>query len=100
MVTGGMMEEVKRLRQSGYSLSLPSMAGIGYRHLASVLDGQLAQDEAVALMTRDTRRYARRQMTWFARDAEIRWLDVDDAGGAEGVADTIVQMIHEEGLTG
>jgi tRNA A37 N6-isopentenylltransferase MiaA len=49
-------------------------------------------------MIRDTVRYAKRQMTWFAKDPEIRWIDVDEAGGADGVAATIVELITREGL--
>jgi tRNA dimethylallyltransferase len=54
--------------------------------------------EALRLMIRDTTRYAKRQMTWFARDPEIRWLDVDGAGGVEGAADTVHKHITQEGL--
>jgi tRNA dimethylallyltransferase len=55
-------------------------------------------DEAVRLMIRDTTRYAKRQMTWFARDPEIRWLDVDDAGGVDGAAEAVLKQITQEGL--
>jgi tRNA dimethylallyltransferase len=48
-------------------------------------------------MIRDTVRYAKRQMTWFARDAEIRWIDVDAAGGAEGAAELIAKQTAQEG---
>jgi tRNA dimethylallyltransferase len=99
MVAGGMMDEVRRLREAGYGTTLPAMGGIGYRQLAAVLEGALAEAEAIRLMIRDTRRYAKRQMTWFARDAEIRWLDVDATGGPEGTADAIWKLITEEGLT-
>ncbi|HUG35969.1 MAG TPA: tRNA (adenosine(37)-N6)-dimethylallyltransferase MiaA, partial [Candidatus Limnocylindrales bacterium] len=99
MVAGGMMDEVRGLREAGYATTLPAMGGIGYRQLAAVLEGALAEAEAIRLMIRDTRRYAKRQMTWFARDAEIRWLDVDATGGPEGTADAIWKLITEEGLT-
>ena len=49
-------------------------------------------------MIRDTRRYAKRQMTWFAREPEIRWLDVDEAGGVEGAAEASPSVITREGL--
>jgi len=98
MVAGGMMEEVKRLREAGYATTAPAMAGIGYRQLSAVLDGGLTLAEALRLMIRDTTRYAKRQMTWFARDPEIRWLDVDAAGGVEGAADAVLKLVTEEGL--
>ena len=48
-------------------------------------------------MVRDTQRYAKRQMTWFQRDVEIHWLDVDRAGGIEGAAEAIGKLITREG---
>jgi tRNA dimethylallyltransferase len=55
-------------------------------------------EEAVRLMIRDTTRYAKRQMTWFARDPEVRWLDVDAAGGIEGAAESVQKHLTQEGL--
>ena len=81
MVARGMMDEVRRLFAAGYDDTLPAMGGIGYRQFGAVLRGEMTEAEAVRLMTRDTVRYAKRQMTWFARDPEIRWLDVDAVGG-------------------
>jgi tRNA dimethylallyltransferase len=98
MLARGMMEEVRRLLEAGFDESLPAMAGIGYRQLAAVLRGNLTEAEALRLMIRDTARYAKRQMTWFARDPEIRWIDVDAAGGVEGTAELIVKLITQEGL--
>ena len=98
MIAGGMMDEVRRLRGAGYATSAPAMAGIGYRQFSAVLEGRMAEAEAARLMLRDTIRYARRQMTWFARDPEIRWLDVEAAGGVEGAADAALKRITEEGL--
>ena len=99
MVARGMMEEVRRLIAAGYDASLPAMGGIGYRQFTAVLEGRMPEAEAVRLMIRDTQRYAKRQMTWFTCDAEIRWLDVDAAGGPAGAAATIEAWVREEGLT-
>jgi tRNA dimethylallyltransferase len=98
MLDRGMLEEVRGLLEKGYDASLPSMGGIGYRQLAAVLGGRLTREEALRLMIRDTARYAKRQMTWFARDPEIRWIDVDRAGGVEGAADAILKLVTREGL--
>ena len=98
MLVRGMMEEVRRLLDAGYGESLPSMGGIGYRQLSAVLAGRLSEDEALRLMIRDTVRYAKRQMTWFARDPEIRWIDMDTAGGVEGAAERISKHVAQEGL--
>jgi tRNA dimethylallyltransferase len=98
MVAHGMMDEVTRLSAAGYDASLPAMGGIGYRELAAVREGRLPEAEAIRRMIRDTQRYAKRQMTWFARDPEIRWLDVDEAGGPAGAAAVIERWAREEGL--
>ena len=99
MVGRGMMEEVTRLLDAGYDPERPPMDGIGYRPLALAARGLIPVDEALRLMIRDTTRYAKRQMTWFARDPEIRWLDVDEAGGIDGAAETVLKQITQEGLT-
>jgi tRNA dimethylallyltransferase len=99
MVARGMMGEVRRLAAAGYDETLPAMGGIGYRQFAAVLRGEMAEAEAVRLMIRDTVRYAKRQMTWFARDPEIRWLDVDAVGGPGGATAAIEGWVHEEGLS-
>lgn len=97
MLAGGMMEEVRRLLAAGHDETAPGMAGIGYRQWAKVARGRLSPDEALRLMVRDTQRYAKRQMTWFAREPEIQWLDVDEVGGVEGVAECIHKHILREG---
>src|SRR5262249_55774549 len=68
MLARGMMDEVRGLLALGYDDTAPAMAGIGYRQLANVVRGRLDLEEALRLMIRDTTRYAKRQMTWFARD--------------------------------
>ena len=98
MVTHGMMEEVTRLLDAGYDPERPPMDGIGYRPFVLATRGLIPVDEALRLTIRDTTRYAKRQMTWFARDAEIRWVDVDDAGGVEGAAEVVRKQITREGL--
>jgi tRNA dimethylallyltransferase len=74
------------------------MDGIGYRPLALAARGGLPVAEALRLMIRDTTRYAKRQMTWFAREPEIHWIDVDAAGGVEGAAEAVHKLIAQEGL--
>ncbi len=99
MVAHGMMKEVRQLLAAGYDDTLPAMGGIGYRQFVAVLRGSMTEADAVRLMIRDTTRYAKRQMTWFARDREIRWLDVDAVGGPAGAAAAIEAWAREEGLT-
>lgn len=73
MLAQGLMEEVQGLRAMGYGFELKAMQSVGYRHMGGYLRGEWSLDEALALMQRDTRHLAKRQMTWFRRDAEIQW---------------------------
>jgi tRNA dimethylallyltransferase len=75
MLASGLLEEVNWLLDQGYPSTLKSMRSIGYRHLADYLRGRTPWDETVRLFKRDTRRYAKRQLTWFRADPEILWLE-------------------------
>jgi tRNA dimethylallyltransferase len=81
-VAGGFVDEVRGLLAAGYAPSLPSMSGLGYREIARFLGGELTMDDAVARFKQATHQYAKRQLTWFRRDARIRWTSapsVDEA---------------------
>ncbi len=75
MVDAGVLDEARGLVAGGLDPKLPSMTGHGYVHWAAHLAGTLPLEDAIARTVRDTRAYARRQMTWFRRDPEIRWYD-------------------------
>jgi tRNA dimethylallyltransferase len=75
MLNEGLAEEVRRLLEAGYGRDLKSMRAIGYKEVISCLAGECTPGEAEMLMKRDTRRYAKRQMTWFNADADIIWLE-------------------------
>ncbi|WP_028325448.1 tRNA (adenosine(37)-N6)-dimethylallyltransferase MiaA [Desulfatirhabdium butyrativorans] len=77
MLESGFQAEVEGLLNRGYSPALPSMQALGYRHLVDCIEGRLSWDEAVRTLKRDTRRYAKRQMTWFNREKDIIWIDAD-----------------------
>ncbi|MGH7322880.1 MAG: tRNA (adenosine(37)-N6)-dimethylallyltransferase MiaA [Candidatus Rokuibacteriota bacterium] len=77
MLADGLMAEVESLLTAGFGAELPAMQGIGYRHLTPVLTRGGALADAVSTMKRDTRRYAKRQWTWFAREAVSEWVGVD-----------------------
>ena len=67
----------------GYSYDLPAMQSIGYREIGQYLQGQLTLDDAIASQQQATRRYARRQLTWFRRDERIHWLPAATTGLAD-----------------
>ncbi|NLO75711.1 MAG: tRNA (adenosine(37)-N6)-dimethylallyltransferase MiaA [Clostridia bacterium] len=77
MMAEGLLEEVKGLLAKGYSPDLPAMQGIGYRELCGYLNGEYDLQKAVALIKQETRRYAKRQLTWFRRDQRIKWFAAD-----------------------
>jgi tRNA dimethylallyltransferase len=79
----GLVEEVKELLEQGLRDSLTSVQAIGYRQIVDHLDGMVSLDEAVDQMKRRTRRYARRQLTWFRSDPRVRWFESDLEGAAE-----------------
>jgi len=97
-VDAGLRAEVERLLDRGYDPSLPSLQSIGYREFVRVVRDGLDPAEALRLMQRDTARYAKRQWTWFAREPGVEWLDVEKAGGAEGVADVIAAALARGGV--
>ncbi|MGA7829194.1 MAG: tRNA (adenosine(37)-N6)-dimethylallyltransferase MiaA [Geobacteraceae bacterium] len=75
MIRQGFLEEVKALLAAGYPSGLKPMRSLGYRHLCNYLEGVIPLDDALQLMKRDTRRYAKRQLTWFNQDPEIKWIE-------------------------
>lgn len=78
MLERGLVEEVRGLLAQGYGLELPAMSGLGYREMGLYLWGEMSLEEAVRMLKRQTRRFARRQYAWFRPDAPgIRWFDVE-----------------------
>jgi tRNA dimethylallyltransferase len=77
MIEEGLVEEVKKLREMGYHNNLKPMQSIGYKEINQFLDGEIDIDEAVELIKRDTKRFAKRQMTWLKKDNEINWFEKD-----------------------
>jgi tRNA dimethylallyltransferase len=88
MLAAGLREEVAALLDAGFSPALPSMQGIGYRHLVPVVRGRETLQAAAAAMKRDTRRYAKRQLTWFAREPGLSWLHIDPTAPAAALRET------------
>ena len=75
MIDNGLLDEVKKLLDMGFSEDLRPMQSIGYRHMMDYLKGRIPWDETIRIFKRDTRRYAKRQLTWFKKDPEIYWFD-------------------------
>jgi tRNA dimethylallyltransferase len=77
MIQAGLIEEVKKLLAMGYSAELKPMQSIGYRHVIGFLEGSLPWDECLRTLKRDTRRFSKRQFTWFGADPQIIWYEPD-----------------------
>ena len=90
MVAEGLVDEVRELIDTGYNWDLSSMSGLGYRQFHGYLDGEQTLEEAVEILKRDTRKYAKRQISWFKRDDSINWVD---SGKVEKVAHLINDFI-------
>jgi len=73
MIEKGWIEEVKKLLEAGYPPDLKAFNAIGYRHIINYLKGELSLERAIELIQRDTRRYAKRQITWFKKEPDITW---------------------------
>lgn len=73
MIKSGLVEEVKQLSKRGYPLTIKPFQSLGYKQILNYLQGDLSLDEAVSLIKRNTKRYAKRQLTWFRKDPEIKW---------------------------
>jgi len=77
MVEEGLVDEVKALLEKGYSSGLKPLQSIGYRHILDFFEGRLSWDDTLQTLKRDTRRYAKRQLTWFNSDSQVKWMDAD-----------------------
>ncbi len=92
MMEEGLLAETKALLDTGYGRSRAFENTIGYRELADHLAGNTTLGDAVDLIKRNTRRFAKRQATWFRKDPDIRWVDIPPSAGARAVA----QIVHQE----
>ena len=75
MMERGLLDEVKALREMGYTRDMVSMQGLGYKELLAYLDGECTLEEAIYVIKRDTRHFAKRQLTWFRRERDVIWVD-------------------------
>ena len=75
MIKEGLVDEVRKLKNMGYDRSYVSMQGLGYKEILDYLDGKYSLDEAIYIIKRETRHFAKRQLTWFRREREVIWLD-------------------------
>ena len=94
MMENNLIDEVKHLLDIGYDKNLISMQGIGYKEIVKYLEGEYSLDEAIEIIKRDSRRYAKRQITWFKRYKESKWIDLDKYDNSEILKEDILNYIE------
>lgn len=99
MVQNGLLEEVKELAERGYTRDLVSMQGLGYKELLAYLDGEYTFEEAVEVLKRDTRHFAKRQLTWFKREKEVIWVNKDDFSTEDDLLQFLLEQLKINNIT-
>ena len=94
----GLLEEVKRLKEMGCTRGMVSMQGLGYKELLEYLDGELSLPEAVEKIKRDTRHFAKRQLTWFKREQDVIWLNREEYENEDALLAAILQICRNRGI--
>lgn len=95
MMENGLIDEVKRLKESGISRDTTAMQAIGYKELYDCFDGFISLDEAVEKIKQESRRYAKRQLTWFRRNEDIDWVRIDSEENIEKICEKCVDFLKK-----
>lgn len=95
MLESGLLDEVKSLLNMGYKKDMISMQGIGYKELIKYIQGEYSLDEAIEIIKRDSRRYAKRQITWFKRYKDAKWFDLDKYEDEQNLNKDIINHIEK-----
>lgn len=93
MMEHGLMDEVKQLLARGCTKDMVSMQGLGYKEIISYLEGECTLDEAIYIVKRDTRHFAKRQLTWFKREKEVTWIHKNNYNNDEN--NILEALLHE-----
>ena len=99
MMKEGLLEEVSRLKEEGCHRGMVSMKGLGYKEILAYLDGEYPLEEAVRVLKRDTRHFAKRQLTWFRREQELTWVNKDQFSYQEDqILDYMLEICRKKGI--
>lgn len=96
MVSNGLFQEMEELIRKGYTKDLTSMQAIGYKELFSYFEGIASYEDTIAEIKRDTRHFAKRQLTWFRREREVVFIDKDEFQGEDACVDEILRLADEK----
>ncbi len=94
MIESGLIAEVEKILNSGYSKKMNSLNTVGYKEIISYLENEITFERAVELIKRNTRRYAKRQLTWFRKDNRINWIKVTSRNDLEKVPEFILKNFN------
>ncbi len=100
MMELGLLEEVRTIYNAGYSHNLPALQGLGYKQLLMHMRGEVTLEEAIELIKRETRRFAKRQLTWFRRDLRIQWLDITKFQDFNALTEAIIDIFNDDSGVG
>lgn len=98
MLEAGLVDEVKHLKEMGCTKEMVSMQGLGYKEILAYLNGECTLDEAIYLLKRDTRRFAKRQLTWFRRERDVDFINKDEYSSESEALDKILMILKQKGI--
>ena len=98
MFKEGLLEEVIALKDAGYTRDLVSMQGLGYKELLAYLDGEITLEEAIYILKRDTRHFAKRQLTWFKRERDVIMIEKDILTDTNEQLDAILKVLKNRNI--
>lgn len=93
MINNGLVKEVQQLIIKGYDKNLNSLNTVGYKEIIDYIEGNISLQKSIELIKRNTRRFAKRQMTWFRKDKRIKWIDINNNTDFKHTAESIISMI-------
>lgn len=101
MIEEGLVEEVRGLKERGYQKEMVSMQGLGYKEMLDYLDGIYTLEEAVEIIKRDTRHFAKRQLTWFRRERNVEWINKEEfAYDEDRILAELLRVLDRNGIKG
>lgn len=99
MLKEGLVQEVEKLSRMGYTRNMVSMQGLGYKEILAYLEGECSLEEAVYILKRDTRHFAKRQITWFKREPDVIWVNKPEFGYEdEKILDYMLENCEKRGI--
>lgn len=98
MLAEGLVEEVKMLLDYGCTKDMVSMQGLGYKEIVPYLEGECSLEDAIYVLKRDTRHFAKRQLTWFRREKEVTWIDKNEFSSESEMLESMLKYLTDKGI--